>query len=529
MNGGTGIPNAIAQTGKSVTPQVACHRMLRRIGGGAYGEVWLAQADTDSYRAIKFVYRRNFEDERPYAREFKGIKLFEPISREHPGLVDVLGVTLDVTNPSLSYVMELADDATQPEVAPPDKAAGANPSQKQRIVNPDTYAPKTLHRILRPSDRSSEGERPGRHRLPAKTCVEIGCQLAAALSFMHERGVVHRDVKPSNVIFVNNQPKLADPGLAAGVGENVSFVGTEGYVPPEGPGEPQADIYALGKLLYEMMTGLNPQEDNSVSPAEKFPSLPTDWAESPDHEDLNDLCHIVLRACDRNLSRRYKTAQQVYSDLEMLRSGKSLRMRKLQRKVRDMQAILAFAGIVLIVGFIVAGVWISAARADAQRRRRALAESLLQTGDALAANHRFAEAKERVNRSWDMAEEMKLSTIPAELSMLDIYRFSPPPLLTLTGHVGKVTCVGVRDQHILFSGGEDGTIRVWSCPLGRQQFFWLAHNGGVTCMAISPDRALLVSGGMDNRIKVWDPEKRVLLKVIEGHTNRISSVDFSPD
>src|SRR5258708_5825909 len=110
MNGGSGIPSPGKwQVLESAFPHVAGPRLLRRIGGGAYGEVWLAQTDTGSYRAVKVVYRRSFEGERPYVREFEGIKLFEAISREHPGLVDVLDVTLDETDPSLCYVMELAD------------------------------------------------------------------------------------------------------------------------------------------------------------------------------------------------------------------------------------------------------------------------------------------------------------------------------------------------------------------------------------------------------------------------------------
>ncbi len=80
---------------------------------------------------------------------------------------------------------------------------------------------------------------------------------------------MHRDVKPSNVIFVNGRPKLADIGLVTDASDQCSIVGTEGYLPPEGPGTPQADIFALGKVLYEAVTGMDRRE---------FPELAGDCA-----------------------------------------------------------------------------------------------------------------------------------------------------------------------------------------------------------------------------------------------------------
>src|SRR5206468_2532672 len=76
--------------------------------------------------------------------------------------------------------------------------------------------------------------------------------LTSALAFLHEQGLIHRDIKPSNIIFVQGQPKLADIGLVAGSDETCSFVGTEGFIPPEGPGTPAADVYSLGKVLMEL-------------------------------------------------------------------------------------------------------------------------------------------------------------------------------------------------------------------------------------------------------------------------------------
>src|SRR5438445_12001438 len=92
-------------------PSVSDHELLRRIGGGSYGEVWLARSVMGTYRAVKVVYRATFKDARPFEREFAGLQKFEPISRSHEGLVDLLQVGSSEQEGYFYYVMELADDA----------------------------------------------------------------------------------------------------------------------------------------------------------------------------------------------------------------------------------------------------------------------------------------------------------------------------------------------------------------------------------------------------------------------------------
>ena len=140
-------------------------------------------------------------------------------------------------------------------------------------INPETYAPKTLRSLLLPPAHfpTSSPALPG--RLPIPDCVQIGLSLTTALAHLHEQELVHRDIKPSNVIFVNGVAKLGDIGLVTDAGDTQSIVGTEGYLPPEGPGTPQADLYSLGKVLYEISTGMDRR---------RFAELPEDvwqWSE----------------------------------------------------------------------------------------------------------------------------------------------------------------------------------------------------------------------------------------------------------
>src|SRR6266516_762217 len=99
-------------TGSLTPPQVPDHELICRIGCGAYGEVWLARNVVGTLRAVKVVYRRSFSEAYPFERELKGIQNFEPISRSHEGLVDVLQIGRG--EGYFYYVMELADDAEPP-------------------------------------------------------------------------------------------------------------------------------------------------------------------------------------------------------------------------------------------------------------------------------------------------------------------------------------------------------------------------------------------------------------------------------
>ena len=109
-------------------PIIPDHEVLRKIGGGAYGEVWLARGVTGALRAVKVLWREDFEDERSFEREFEGILKFEPISRDHPGMVNILHVGRSPDGKAFYYyVMELGDDVI----------AG-------RDINPVEYEARTL-------------------------------------------------------------------------------------------------------------------------------------------------------------------------------------------------------------------------------------------------------------------------------------------------------------------------------------------------------------------------------------------------
>src|SRR5438093_7687155 len=107
------------------------HELLRHIGRGSYGEVWLARTMMSTYRAVKIVRRQAFEQDRPFERELAGIRRFEPISRSHEGLVDILQVGQNREQGYFYYVMELGDDL-----------------RTGQSIEPQSYLPRTLGREL---------------------------------------------------------------------------------------------------------------------------------------------------------------------------------------------------------------------------------------------------------------------------------------------------------------------------------------------------------------------------------------------
>jgi len=244
--------------------------------------------------------------------------MFPGAPRSHEGLVDILQIGRNDTEGHFYYVMELADDA-EVEREKGGKGAGENnastttPSHPFSLsplppFSPASYIPRTLRREI-----SRRG------RLPFDECVTLGLSLARALAHLHAQGLVHRDIKPSNIIFVGGVPKLADIGLVTDVGEARSYVGTEGFIPPEGPGTPAADLFSLGKVLYEASTGKDRQD---------FPEPMTNLGDQPDKDRLLELSAILHRACHSDPRARYRSAEEMMAELELLQRGESVRARR---------------------------------------------------------------------------------------------------------------------------------------------------------------------------------------------------------
>ena len=266
---------------------------IKEIANGGYGYVYLfsrtrQNRDGYDYVAGKFVYRHIFgpsDDPRSdaaYRRALEGLQNFRSLSGESPYLLRVFDVRQRHEEGYFCYMMELADDI-----------------QSGRQISPDVYRPRTLKNELEHSG--------DRQRLPATKCIDIAIGLAHGLKILHEGGFTHRDVRPSNIIFVSGVPKLADIDLVAGHDPALTSYIPKHYAAPEGSHSSQADIFSFGKTLYEMCTGL---------PVQTYPCLPPEIRYWEDHQLLLKINKVIAQACARDLRQRYKSAERLLADLE---------------------------------------------------------------------------------------------------------------------------------------------------------------------------------------------------------------------
>ncbi len=318
-------------------PEVPDFDLLRPIGSGGFGEVWLAtNRTTGRLCAVKVIPLQSSGQADPAAREISSLTRLEANSRcRHPNLLQIHHVGKTATH--LFYVMDPADDVSG-------EAASDRPD----------YRPATLQTVLegRERARSNLSEALGADRrlvgpfgqigpvpFSPEVCLDYARQLLAGLAMLHSAGMVHRDVKPANCLFVGGQLKLGDFGLLTTAHPLVSRVGTQKYMPPDGRMDMRADVYAAGLVIYEMLSGL---------PVDEFPRLGGQSKRIGDSPILAGLLRLVLRACERESEHRPADARAMLAELATP-VGAILR-----RPRRPLVAI----GAIAVLAIVAAGVWI---------------------------------------------------------------------------------------------------------------------------------------------------------------------------
>ena len=258
-------------------PHCGQWRLVREIGHGAYGVVYLAVAPDGERTAIK-VCQRDAVDPDRYSRELRGAKLYCAIPTQE-GLVRMR--TFAETEWGFYAVMDLADDEFE-------RMEGSL----------ESYRPKTLAGVIK-----------GEKALPLKECVNLAVSLSKGLAALQRHHLLHRDIKPANVIYVGGRPVLSDPGLIVEESEATSLVGTPGYVPPEKFTDAASDVYSLGLTLKAASFG------RQIEDLDKGPAVEADTGA----KFFPAWWRILNKATDPTPSRRYQSAKALIKDLKALR------------------------------------------------------------------------------------------------------------------------------------------------------------------------------------------------------------------
>lgn len=271
-------PKATLKKPKSTLTDISSYKKIRKIGSGASGEVWLCRNNlTKLFAAMKIISRKTKNEKLWATKEFKALLKFEHMDSRPDSLIRIGHSEKTADGLGFCYVMPLADGV-----------GSSTPDSKD-------YKAMTLGYKLRSNKM-----------LSLKESAEIVLRVLEALQAIHSVNLIHRDVKPDNIIFIKRKAVLADIGLVTDDLEDVSIAGTPLYCESGKKPSKRGDLYALGKVLYQMINGKRPDD---------FPSL----GSRRDNKDmalfapLNDVC---MRACGDEKDSRYENADQMIEDLQ---------------------------------------------------------------------------------------------------------------------------------------------------------------------------------------------------------------------
>jgi WD40 repeat protein len=493
-------PDATQSTGTAPGPQIEGFEVVRELGRGGMGVVYLArQLQPDRLVALKLLRAADQADEAELAR----FRLeAETLARlRHPNIVQIHVVGEHDGRPFLAL----------------------------EYIAGGTLADKVQESLPTPAAAAAQVE-----------------TLARAMHAAHERGVVHRDLKPENVLLDSDgTPKITDFGLAkkldaSGQTASNAVVGTPSYMAPEQAGGqsrlvgPAADVYALGAILYKLLTGRPPFQGpttmdillqvvsaDPVPPRRLRPEVP---------RDLQTIC---LKCLAKVPGERYADGLALAEDLRRCRAGEPIQARpagraeQLVKWARRRPALAAAYGLGLLAlllgsgGIGALGLWQRAEKAREELllvsyfRAMDLAHRDCQDDKFERAHRCLQDYPERV-RGWEWHYLWRLS--------------HPRTLLTLKGHAYTVMSVSFSpDGHRLASASDDWTVKVWGAHTGQEERTLKGHTGSVFAVSFSPDDRHLASASADGTVKVWDAQTGREERTLKGHTGGVQGVSFSPD
>jgi WD40 repeat protein/serine/threonine protein kinase/tetratricopeptide (TPR) repeat protein len=566
---GNGVATA-AQEGPGTL--IGPYTLLERIGEAGMGKVWMAQQREPMHRRVALKIIKAGMDTRQVVARFEA-------ERQALALMD---------HPNIARVL---DGGT---------TAGGRPYFVMELVK---GTPITQY-----CDE---------HRLTVRHRLELFLPVCQAIQHAHQKGIIHRDLKPSNVLIAPYDgrpvPKMIDFGAAKAIGQRLTertlytgfgaVVGTLEYMSPEQAElnnqdiDTRSDIYALGVLLYELLTGTTPLSRERVTQAaftemlravrEEDPPRPSTRL-SDSQETLpaiaagrhteparltklvrGELDWIVMKALEKDRSRRYETANGLARDIEHYLNDEPIEARhptpldRAARWARRHRSLVwagaAVLGVVLVASLISAGLIADAYKQEkAQRIAAQKSEARALAGESLATEQRAEAERQRdaadravyaakmqiASRDWiagdfaaaDVVLEAQLPR-PGRADVLGwewYYLFSQchgerfvlPGRLPYAGHCQFCWS---PDGRFLASVDQIGLVNIWDVASGERKASLRGCPIAILCLAWSPDGQHIAASIDQGTVVIWDAGSGANVRSLMGRGLQVHSIAWSPD
>ncbi|MBD2214905.1 serine/threonine protein kinase [Nostoc linckia FACHB-104] len=385
-------------------------------------------------------------------------------------------------------------------------------------------------------------------------------ELLPVLNFVHENQVIHRDIKPDNIMRRSPQTQrsaggnlvLIDFGVskqltATSIEHTGTSIGSYGYAPMEqmkyGLASPASDLFSLGVTCFSLLTGIQP----SYLYMEAGYNWVKGWREHLKYPISEQLEQILDKLLQKEIEHRYQSATAVLQDLPQQpqpetflqdRAGKakvsgfslqpSIHLKNTLISKIHLPYQLLMGSAILLVGLAGYTYWQSLPLTGHRGEVNTLAFSPMspsstsqskQTNVAILPLQQVATGQEGILASGSDDQTVKIWN----LQQKQVIR-------TLKADSGWVYAVAVTpDSQTAIAGYQNKTIKIWNLNTGEKIRTLQGHQGLVNSVAISPDGQTLVSGSYDKTIKLWDLPTGKEIRTLKGHTREVLAVAISPN